>query len=798
MSLSSLDILSPKITLNYNGNNCHASRIGGFLSFSLLVLLCIIIFYYFWDIFEPKYYSSFIYEDNVINNKIIQKINYSEINHFIQIYSDSNNGYFGDIDNKNIIIYAIKENNINNYHNNNYFNLNLSNTEHWLYDKCNKLYDINELFPNDLPRNLYNFTSSICIRYYYNPINKKYYEVGFDGYIDPTLETYDLNEKKFAYKIIIEKCINNTFVNNILGNICNTENNINKYLNIYNELFIYVFDNKIVPFTNKKPFEKYLYSISTTLHQTSYFENNIIFLPLKLIIKKGTIIKKSTNYSSYIFNSHYKNEKICNIEYQNLLGVFNFYLDNKILTYQLNLFNIIDILSNIGGLVKILFFIFQTLNYLNQRYIIIENTKDLFKIGCGFESNLIDSKDNNFENIKQSFSKNYKIKKLESNGEISPKLIRNFSPIMNKKKLLKGMNKFSCSKNNINLYPINIICTKKSDNNLNNNNNNNNSLSKQNTITFNKKKINRRKSYLSQGYHKSKDNKNDSIIINNQTFYENEPNNDEIQSNFIDQNDIISNHNYRKESNLKCDVSKKSNNEFYPIYTNKKSKKINLVVSPSNIKEKSERNSHYSFKRTKDSHNIRHKSINYTNQKKFFRNSIFNKNHLIPKNSSELINDSSKQILVNNKNLLISINNNYNKTHRNKNDENNCKLGLFNNSYLINSTKNLNTLANNGNDNSDPLLFLKTLIKNKLKSEMSEIKEDTVTNKKIKYFEFFKSLFICSKKLDNRIHLINNFRIKLLSEEHLYRNHVNLYLIQKIFQIDEAFKFDIKEIYNNL
>ena len=789
MSLSSFDILSPKITLSYNGNNCHASRIGGFLSFSLLVLLCIIIFYYFWDIFEPKYYSSFIYEDNVINDKIIQTINDSEINHFIQIYSDSNNGYFGDIDNKNIIIYAIKENNMNNYHNNNYFNLNLSNTEHWLYDKCDKLYDINELFPNDLPSNLYNFTSSICIRYYYNPINKKYYEVGFDGYIQPTLETYDLNEKKFAYKIIIEKCINNTFVNNILGYKCNTENNINKYLDIYNELFIYIFDNKIVPFTNNKPFEKYLYSISTTLHQTSYFENNIIFLPLKLIIKKGTIIKKTSNYLSYIFNSHYTNEKLCNIEYPNLLGVFNFYLDNKILTYQLILFNVIDILSNIGGLVKILFFIFQTLNYLNQRYTIIEHTKDLFKIGYGFESNIIDSKDINFENMKQTFSKNYKIKQLESNGEISPKLIRNFSPIMNKKKLLKGMNKsrLSCSKNNINLYPLNII-SKKSDNNINNNNNNN-SLSKQNTITFKKKKIDKRKSYLSQGYRKSKEN---SIIIKNQTFYENEPSNYEIQSNIINQNDIISNHNYPKESNLKFDIY-----EFSHINRNKKAKKTNLVVPPSNIKEKSEGNSHYSFKKPKESHNIRHKSINYTNQKKFFRNSIFNKNHLIPKNSSELINDSSKQILVNNKNLLISINNNYNKTHRYKYDENNCK-GLFNNSYLINSTKNLNTLANNGNDNSDPLLFLKTLIKNKLKSEISEIKEDTIANKKIKYFEFFKSLFICSKKLDNRIHLINSFRIKLLSEEHLYRNHVNLYLIQKIFQIDEAFKFDIKELYNNL
>ena len=62
----------------------------------------------------------------------------------------------------------------------------------------------------------------------------------------------------------------------------------------------------------------------------------------------------------------------------------------------------------------------------------------------------------------------------------------------------------------------------------------------------------------------------------------------------------------------------------------------------------------------------------------------------------------------------------------------------------------------------------------------------------------FKSLLLCWKKKDNKISLINDFRIKLLSEEHLYRNHINLYLIQKIFQLDEAYKFEIKEFYNNL
>ena len=45
---------------------------------------------------------------------------------------------------------------------------------------------------------------------------------------------------------------------------------------------------------------------------------------------------------------------------------------------------------------------------------------------------------------------------------------------------------------------------------------------------------------------------------------------------------------------------------------------------------------------------------------------------------------------------------------------------------------------------------------------------------------------------------LDNFRKKLLSEEHLYKVHINLYLLEKIFQIDETYKFNFNELYNNL
>ena len=57
-----------------------------------------------------------------------------------------------------------------------------------------------------------NYSSSICLRYYYNPTEKKYYEIGNEGYFEPFLETNNLKEKTNSYKIIIKKCINSPFV----------------------------------------------------------------------------------------------------------------------------------------------------------------------------------------------------------------------------------------------------------------------------------------------------------------------------------------------------------------------------------------------------------------------------------------------------------------------------------------------------------------------------------------------------------------------------------------------------------
>ena len=786
MNISSLDFISPKITLKYNGRNSHISRIGGFLSLCLSIIIFMLVSYCFWTLFEPKFYSSFLYEESTHDNKLFQSINYSGINHFLQIYSHSNNGWFGEIDNKNIIIYAIKEN--NNLYRNNYLNSELSNTEHWLYDKCDKINNIDVNLFDEISKYIKNYTSSICIRFYFNPNDKKYYEIGNDGYVAPYLETNKLNEKKYPFKILIEKCHNNSHINN-MGNTCNSEIEIKKYFELYDEIFIYYIYNLIKPMSINKQLRKNIYSISSKLGQLTYFVNDIIFQPIK-IMKAGSFGNTYKDTFSFRLYNNFEYQKSCNNESANLVGIFNLYLNSNILTYQIRFLNLIDILSHLGGLIKIFFLFFKILNYFNHRYIIIGNTQDLFKINTGIESNSNESRDRALYNTSKNFKIN--LKNSNINEDNSRKFIREFSPVNNKRKFkfYEGVSpkEKQSSKKNVPLYQINISSNKRND------------ISKKNTNTFDVKNRDKRKSYLSQGYRvKSKDNKDNSIYIKNQSYYDNNISNNELISskgknkNYNNENiSIIINRS--KKSNNEYNPLKNTSNEYNPLNRKKSKRNLNLKLPSNKIIHEKIDTSHLGLK----NHNERHKSINYSNQKKFFRNSIFSRNHLMVKNSSDLINDSSKQMLSKSNNFLLT----FNQNDQYRFDENNNRAGIINdNTEYANSTKNFQTFTlNNANSNIDINFFFKSLIKKKLKMEISEGKEGfaNLINQKIKIFEFFKSFFICSKKSKGKVDLINNFRNKLISEEHLYKSYINLYVIQKIFQIEEAYKFDIIELYNNL
>ena len=436
-------------------------------------------------------------------------------------------------------------------------------------------------------------------------------------------------------------------------------------------------------------------------------------------------------------------------------------------------------------------------NYINHKFIIIKDTKNLFKINSGIESTVLP----NIDKMRYITTKNFKTNQINTNEDLNKKDNVNFSPI-NKSKIryydslvVSPKSKLSLKKtnnnnnNNIALHPMNKPINKKV------------FLSKENS--FKEKPEDKRKSYLSQGFRVRLKDKDNNDYIKNQSYYENEASNNDLNSSSYNNNinEVNSNSfNPKENNNIKIETLNKYDIEYYPYKKNTNSKKNNFILTSNKyLLDKKDRKSrcflNISNKELLAKHrlNQRHKSMNYNNQKKL--NNIFNKNYGAPKISSEFFNDTSKQILINNKNILLPINHIHNKIYYNKNRE------IINNNIEMNlSSKNLNIQENIGNSNLDVLTLFKTIIKNKLKLEIPESQEELQQNifKKQNFFELFKFLFSCKKMNENGLGLIYKFRLKLLSEEHLYRNHINLYLIQKLFDLEESYKFDVKELYSNL
>ena len=792
MAISKIDFISPKITLYYKGRNSHISLIGGFLSICFLILIFLVFFSIIWNILiSPQIISSFAYEQN-LSKKILQPISYSGINHFIQLYSYTNNTWFGDLDNKNILVYSIKENQTSSFNN---ININLENTDHWLYDKCEKVFEENKNFFLRISNNILNFSKSICLRFYYNSKKKEYIEIGLDGYVSPYLETNQFYEKQNIYRIIIEKCINNTFINNKMGYICNNEKEINNYIKKFSDVFTFFVNNQLIPDNYKSPFEKYYYSVSSPLNINSYFQNNIIFSPIKLITDKPFLSKSNKEELSFILNNHYSNNVILNNEKTNILGIFNFYLDNNVIIYHRLYLHLLEAFSHMGGIAQILFFFLQILNYINHHYITLEHIKNLFQINTGIELN---TNNNNSEGKDLFIEKrnltnhNYIIKVFNNNikkntEDINNKLLKNY--YAKTQDTHSKNNPFDQSSGKKNKSQINknreLFLSKRSKTKYNTNNINEISMEKQ--LVMRRKE--KRKSFLSQGFFSHQ--KRYSNKSRNQSNYENDLSNNEIISS-NDKSNILS----FKDVTLKNNSPQRTSHELILLKNKKEKRKSKKFLQKKSFADNNER-INYLLTKNLHSNNGRHKSVHVINDRNISdNNNSLNNRFLLVKNSSGYINDSTKAILVNNKSPFMLFNNKY--QLESKYDNNSRKPSLnINNEF---SNKNIPNVSNNSYVN--PSIFLKNLIHTKIKFYFPEDKkaQNILTNseKKINYFDFFKSLFVFKLQNQNKLWLLNDFRIRLLSEEHIYKVFINLYLIEKIFQIDDNLTFDINELYNNL
>ena len=356
-------MLSPKITLYYKQKNTHASAISGILtiiSYSIIISFSII------------YFIGYISKDNptaFFFNRYIDDIgtfSFSE-NYFFNYVKFINvrNRKEIQIDFDKIEIIGINTT-INDYLNNE----NEDNQSHWIYGKCDKEIDINNI--EDLLDNEA-FYKSACLKKFYNQEKQRNYDINDKNFIWPSIQHGASHLNTSLFGIILKKCANSTFRLKNFGP-CSSENEINNYIKrIY--LSFNIIDQYVDILNYENPITKYLYSITNGIAQDSYVTNNLNFNPGLIKTYDNLFSNKPNEKTAYFFHQNSKSTTI--LQNTNIIGAFYIWVQNSQQYYERHYQKILEVLSDIGGIANLILILVQSINYLIARYNMLIDTQEL-------------------------------------------------------------------------------------------------------------------------------------------------------------------------------------------------------------------------------------------------------------------------------------------------------------------------------------------------------------------------------------------------------------------------------------
>ena len=407
MMLGYLDLLSPPITLFHLERRTHTSKIGACLVIILVTVSGGYISFLLYSVIRhtkvvSMFYKKFEFEAGHY------PFNSSSIFHFIQIFSSDNGGYFDKYDTKYIRAFTTLVHS-------NFNDSDLELYDHWVFDNCQKNIDDKDIDPI-LFHNVENFTNAVCIKYFFNSTEKKYYQLEEKGFFWPYLEHGVAQRNNIYLTTTVQKCTNDSIINELFGN-CPSQKEIDEYLSHYLALYLY--------------FQKYLQTITTSIGTNETFvENYIHYSPLKIRTNEGSLFSSSHEMKSFYFDFNLKNSKINSQKYFTITKYYHL-MQNNVQIYERRYNNIFDLLSEIGGIIQSVFYVFYWLNYIYNKYVIAYDTNSLF----------FHVKDNQFKelDVKTNLNKND-----NNNNKIKTKKpLKKYTSlqVVNKDTIIKNNNK---------------------------------------------------------------------------------------------------------------------------------------------------------------------------------------------------------------------------------------------------------------------------------------------------------------------------------------------------------------------
>ena len=367
MFIKYIDFVSPPITFYHKGHLSHFSVVSGIISIISLIIIIVIAIQFSLEIIKRRnpaayYFNSFIKDAGVF------PLNSSSFFHFISIAQNTSNLVDEGVNFRNFRIVGL-----NTFIDNYMDNKNISNYEHWLYGKCNNKTDtegIGHLIEYKF------FENSACIKKYFNPSYKKYYDIGDPNFKWPVISHGTLNPKIQFYSIIIERCREDT-LNLILGEgqHCKNDKEMRELFINIGSTHLYYIDNYIDVLNYKNPTTKFFYNVETGLHFSDYTVNHLNLNPTLVKTFDGLISDKSSQELSYSFERNdaytYPNGN------SGIYTAYYFWLKNRVNYYERSYKRIQDVISSIGGIYQVTIVIASIINRLYNKYIVLCDTEML-------------------------------------------------------------------------------------------------------------------------------------------------------------------------------------------------------------------------------------------------------------------------------------------------------------------------------------------------------------------------------------------------------------------------------------
>ena len=196
------------------------------------------------------------------------------------------------------------------------------------------------------------------------------------------------NSNKIYYGIIVEKCKNDDL--RLLSGLkyCKESEKIENY--VYAQVItIYLIDHYSDVLNYQEPFHKYIYSLSNMLYPKYFTINNMNFNPAVTKTHNGIFLDNIVEKLSFFFS---QNEKVTMdeeievvdgegnplynedgskiIKSTGIVSCFYFWMQNRLQYYERNYKRLQDIMSDIGGLSRVVLIIAIFINALVSNYVI--------------------------------------------------------------------------------------------------------------------------------------------------------------------------------------------------------------------------------------------------------------------------------------------------------------------------------------------------------------------------------------------------------------------------------------------